>query len=262
MPTPFPGMDPYLEQTHLWRQVHAALLVDIQRFLSRLVRPHYRVDIEQRTYLAVMPPQDTGIPDILILDNYYPQGNVVVATPQVVFKPLIADLPRPEKEEVIEKYLEIREVDSQEVVTVIEVLSPTNKFQGIGREKYLNKRNQVLASLTNLVEIDLLRAGPPMPMLVPPTQQKEYRLVVSRTYYRPKAEIYLFNVREPIPDIPIPLNHGDDEPTLPLNQLIQELYDQGSYDLKINYHNPPEPALNKKDKQWAEELINSKISRL
>ncbi len=255
MPTPFPGMDPYLEQSRIWRQVHSDLIVDIRRFLTPILRPYYTVDIEQRTYLAVFPPEDTGIPDVLVLDTYYPQGNVLVAAPTITFKHVMTELPTSTEDEFIERYLEIRHVNSQEVITAIEIISPTNKLEGKGRQEYLYKRNQVLNSLTNLVEIDLLRAGKPLPMKIPPQQQNHYRLVVSRSPQRPQADIYLFGVREAIPDIPIPLRPGEHEPLLPLNQLLHTMYDQGGYDLKINYRQPPEPPLTIEDAEWANQLL-------
>jgi len=253
MKPPFPGMDPYLEQVGIWQQVHNNLITDIQRFLSPVLRPYYRVDIEARTFLAVSPPEETGIPDILVLDTYQPQGNVLVATPKIVFKPVLAELPRPKAERITERYLEIRRVDSQEVITVIEVLAFTNKLEGNGREQYITKRNKILGTLTNLVEIDLLRAGRPMPMRV--AQQSHYRLVVSRSPQRPQAEIYLFNVRQPIPDLPIPLRPNEPEPILPLNQLLHELYVRGDYDLKLNYRQPPQPPLDPDDQLWAQTLF-------
>lgn len=255
MPTPFPGMDPYLEQSRYWHQVHTTLLVDIQRYLTRLLRPRYFVEIDQRTYLAVLPPQHTGIPDVLILSPWeqpQPSSPVTVTTPQLTFKPITADLPMLEPEEVVERYLQIRQVDSEEIITVIELLSPTNKLAGKGRNEYLQKRQQILRSQTNLVEIDLLRAGVAMPMNL--NRTSDYRMVVSRSRQRPQADIYLFSLREPIPNVPIPLRPNEDEPILPLNQMIHQLYDEAGYDLTINYQHPPQPRLSAEDAAWAKKL--------
>ena len=92
-----------------------------------------------------------------------------------------------------------------------------------------------------------------MPMRV--AQQSHYRLVVSRSPQRPQAEIYLFNVRQPIPDLPIPLRPNEPEPILPLNQLLHELYVRGDYDLKLNYRQPPQPPLDPDDQLWAQTLF-------
>jgi hypothetical protein len=242
MPTPFPGMDPYLEQRGVWEQVHTGLIVGIQRFLTPLLRPRYHVAIELRTYLSVLPPDDqlVGIPDAP------PSATAgVAATPEAGILPLPA--------EVRERFLEIRTVDTREVVTVIEILSPSNKLSQEGRAQYERKRLQVLASPTNLVEIDLLRTGAPFAMQAP--RQTDYRIVVSRSAQRPRADLYLFNVRQPIPDFPIPLRPGESEPVLPLNKLLHTFYDEGGYDLVLDYSQPPDPPLSADDVEWVRDVV-------
>lgn len=252
MPTPFPGMDPYLEQRGLWEEVHADLITGIRRFLTPLLRPRYRVAIERRTYLALLPPaeQRAGKPDVLVLPTS-PQGTATVTAPAAGEHVLVGELPMPE--EIIERYLEVRDVVTQEVITVIEVLSPTNKSAPEGRRQYEQKRLKVLASLTHLVEIDLLRSGEPLAMTVP--GQNDYRIVVSRSWQRPQADIYLFGVRDPIPDFPIPLRSGEAEPTLPLNQILHDLYDEGGYDLAIDYQQPPQPPFSEEVAAWAAQIL-------
>jgi len=255
MPTPFPGMDPYLERLHLWVQIHASLIIDIQRFLTPLLRPRYNVAIEQHTYLTFLPSdeQSSGIPDILLaLPKDQIDEESMVATTNLA-SPLVSELPMPKV--VIERYLEVRDTVNKEVVTVIEVLSPANKKGREGRAQYERKRLKVLASLTNLVEIDLIRAGKPLPMKV--EQISDYRIVVSRGWQRPQADIYLFGVREKIPDFPIPLAEGETEPVLPLNQILHTLYDLGGYDLTVDYRQKLEPLLADEDANWAERILKN-----
>jgi hypothetical protein len=258
MPTPFPGMDPYLERRGLWEEVHTDLIARIRQFLTPLLRPKYRVAIEQRTYLALLPPEDqlVGIPDVLVAGGGSGAPRPLAAPQALADAPLMVELPLPE--EAVERYLEVREVGTQDVITVIEILSPTNKLGKKGRQTYEEKRLQVLGSRTNLVEIDLLRAGQPFAMHLPGVNgapQRDYRIVVSRRWQRPKAELYLFGVRDPIPTFPIPLQRGETEPLLPLNQLLHELYDQSGYDLAIDYRQPPHPPLAEADAQWARDLV-------
>jgi hypothetical protein len=211
MPTPFPGMDPYLERRSLWEEVHAGLIVDIQDFLTPLLRPRYRVAIERRTYLALLPPpeQRIGKQDVLVMASGKGTSQATLSTlAHVAVEPLVGELPLPE--EVLERYLEVRDVATQEVITVIEVISPTNKITIEGRSQYEQKRLKVLSSLTNLVEIDLIRTGEPFAMTV--ARPGDYRIVVSRSQYRPQASIYPFGLRDPIPDFPIPLRPGETEP--------------------------------------------------
>jgi len=254
MPTPFPGMDPYLERSGLWEEVHAGLIVAIQQHLSALLRPRYRVAIERRTYLALLEPDSfAGKPDILVvaadpLRAASAPGTSTQATT------LTAELPMPD--DVIERYLEVRDTTSGAVVTVIEILSPTNKLPGDGRTLYERKRLRVLASATHLIEIDLLRAGPPLPMRLPSGASSDYRIVVSRAPQRPHAQVFLFGVRDPIPEIPVPLHANEPEPVLPLNQLLHELYDRAGYDLAINYGSPADPPLALADAAWMETRLS------
>ncbi len=248
MPTPFPGMDPYLERPGVWNQVHTSLIVDIQRFLTPILRPHYHVAIEQRQYLTVLPPdeQATGIPDILVTSSPLRGLNYALAMAPTTPGPLVAELPVPE--EVKERYLEIRDIKSGVVITVIEILSPANKIGREGRDLYERKRFKTLGSLTNLVEIDLLRIGQPFPMKI--SAQDDYRILVSRSQSRPRADVYLFDVPDPIPDFPIPLRPGEQEPILSLNKILHTLYDQGGYDMIIDYEQPPNPPLSDEDTVW------------
>lgn len=256
MRSPFPGMNPYLEQPRLWRQVHADLIVDMRRYLTPVLRPHYSVEIEQRTYvtLGTTNQPTVSIPDVLVLSPSNSEtGSPAYASATVTTPPLIAELPLPAEEEIKQRYLQIRHLDSQEIITVIEILSPTNKLAKSGREQYEQKRLEILGSLTNLVEINLLRTGRPLSMTLP--KNNHYRLVVSRYQHRPQAEVYLFSVRDPIPDLPIPLRPSQNEPYIPLNRLLHDLYDQGGYDLSIDYHKPPTPPLSKKDADWAQKQL-------
>ena len=257
MPTPFPGMDPYLERPGFWEEVHTRLIVAIADNLSPAVMPRYRVGVERRTYLTVTESAkelSVGKPDVLVIQSRGNGGLALTPSPIAVAPPQVADLPMPE--EVIERYLTVREVASNKVITVIEILSPSNKLPGVGRDQYERKRLQVLGSQTNLVEIDLLRVGEPLPMWVRGGNvASDYRIVISRSPQRPRADVYLFGVREPIPNFPIPLRPGENEPVLPLNQILHALYNRAGYDLAIDYSQPAEPPLSEEITAWAENLL-------
>lgn len=269
MPTPFPGMDPYLERRGLWEEIHTDLISRTRQFLIPLLRPKYRVAIEQRTYLSLVAPkgQLIGKPDVMITARRQPAMKpslgpvaVVAAAPSVERMlpdpPLSGELPM--AEEIVERHLEIRDTATQEVITAIEILSPTNKESQDGRQQYEQKRLKVLASATSLVEIDLLRAGKPFAMkVVGQTEEKapDYRIAISRSWQRPHADLYLFSVRQPIPSFLIPLRPGEQEPVLPLNKILHDLYDQGGYDLAIEYDQPADPPLSVEDAEWAAQLL-------
>jgi Protein of unknown function (DUF4058) len=134
-------------------------------------------------------------------------------------------------------------------VTSIEVLSPTNKRSGNGRDAYLSKRQRVLGSVTHLVEIDLLRSGRAMEIMTE-MPSCHYRILVARVNERPQAQLYGFNLQQPIPTIPIPLERGDGEPLLELQKLLDEVYKQAGFDLTIDYSQAPIPGLSKEDQSW------------
>jgi Protein of unknown function (DUF4058) len=256
MRSPFPGMNPYLENPDLWAEVHHWLITFIASNLVPQLRPKYRVAIEKRVYQTV--GEETvlvGIPDVSVggssTDSNDLDGSpVAVASPPA--KPVTVTIPMPEEER--EGYLEVREVETGEVVTTIEILSPKNKRSGEGRKSYESKRQKVLSSETHLVEIDLLRSGKPMP-IVGRFINTSYRILVSRSNYRPKAELYPFELTEPIPAFPLPLRQGDTEPLLDLQTLIQEVYDRAGLDMAIDYTRKPVPELSETDAAWTDDLL-------
>ncbi|MFP4441021.1 MAG: DUF4058 family protein [Chloroflexaceae bacterium] len=239
MPSPFPGMDPYLEPPGLWPNVHTSLMIALRDELAPQLRPRYYVAVEERT---VQLSSD----DLLFATR---PDLTVVAAPTAAEPPLHApsipateevtvEVPLPDV--IREVYLEIRAVDTDQVITVIELRSPTNKLVGEGRRQYERKRLELLCTLTHLVEVDLLRAGQPMPFRGAP-QGAAYRILISRAPQRPSAQVFLCGIRQPIPSFQLPLQPGDAEPVVALNQLLHSLYDRAGYDLRIDYTPPPPP---------------------
>ena len=250
MPSPFPGMDPYLESPQRWSEVHNRLMVAIADDLSSKLRPKYRVAIEKRVYLSSDSLESVlvGIPDVMIAkteSRIEPRG---VATLTPIVNPLRISLEMPE--EVQESYLEVREMATGEVVTVIELLSPKNKRLGEGRSAYDRKRQQILASGTHFVEIDLLRSGTRQ-RLGQALPEFQYYILRSRSDVRPSADLYFFMLRDPIPAFPLPLPIGDTEPMIDLQTLLNDLYDRAGFDLEIDYQLPPTPKLSTADADWA-----------
>ncbi len=174
-------MNPYLEQPGLWPQVHNRLIVAIADDLTPQVAPKYRVSIEERVYTTTEPLPLVGIADVAVAQR---QNNPGSAQPTVqLIEPRRVQVPLPV--EVTERFLEVRLVQTNTVVCLIEVLSPSNKRPGEGRMAYETKRQKILGSATNLVEIDLLRSGSPMPLGDLP--RKPYSILVSRSADRPNA---------------------------------------------------------------------------
>jgi hypothetical protein len=271
MPSPFPGMDPYLETPDLWSEIHSRLIVAIADALDDQLSDRYRVAIEKRVYQTT--PDESlannlaiGIPDVAVISQSLGQSTSLESTlfestpfestgasSTAIAAPIAIELPR--LEEVQERYLEVIEVGSGQVVTVIEILSPKNKRAGEGRQAYLNKRQRILASPAHLVEIDLLRTGEPLPMVG--AIASLYRIVISRSQCRPKSELYPFGLRQPLPAIAIPLLPGDAEPTLDMQAILALVYRRGRYHQAIDYQQPTVPPLPKSEVEWAKTQIEA-----
>jgi hypothetical protein len=253
----FPGMDPWLEHPGLWPGVHNRLITAIADELVPKVAPKYFVDVEQHTYIT-SPAGDLALiePDVLIGRTKSRKRIPAADAPATAGVGVIEmDVEFPVEVQVDEWYLEVRTTVTGRLVTVIEVLSPTNKSSRSGRRKYLRKRRKILATRTSLVEIDLLRSGKPMPLSARPPVASDYRIVVGRGASRPRAKLYAFGVRQPIPPIPIPLLPKDPEPSLDLNAVLHALYERARFDLRLDYTRPPAPPLEKEDAAWAQVVL-------
>ncbi len=258
MPYPFPGMNPYLEHPKLWREVHSRLIVALADAIEANLSLNYRVAVETRTYLNdIQESLEIGIPDVTITTqklNSNKSNNSVATLPSHT-EAINVIIPTPKI--IRENYLEIREIGTGYVVTVIEILSPTNKKAGIGKESYLNKRNNILSSPTHLVEIDLLRGGKKMP-IISDVVLTDYRILICRGNHRPNAQLYGFNLPQVIPSFPIPLKEGDEEPLVDLQSLLLGIYKRGRFDLAIDYTKEPVPPLKKEDRIWLDILFKEK----
>ncbi len=242
----FPGMNPYLEHPTIWPEVHYGLIGCLMRMLNRSITPKYRAALEKRVYTDTLL---VGIPDTTVFENA-PRASTSTRPTAVLPSPERVQLPT--VIEVREPYLEIREISTNQVITVVEILSPANKRPGEGRQKYLTKRQQVLSSPTHLVEIDLLRSGQSMPFEGGRTAA--YQIVISRSQERPSAERYPFDLPDAIPCFLFPLGAGDQEPVIDLAQLLEQACEDAAIDLSINYSQPPMPALAKDEQRWLETL--------
>ncbi len=258
MPSPFPGMDPYLEHPALWPGLHSRLIVGLADSLGPILRPRYYVEVEERVYL--LAPEGArpfpGRPDVVVaaapVPPPSPEAIPASSGARVVEVPMA--------EEVRERYLVVREAGTHRVVTWVEILSPVNKAPGEGRQIYLKKREEVLRAPVHLVEVDLLRAGEPMPV-VGDGRDGHYRILVSRWEQRPRALLYVFTVRDPIPIFRLPLLPGDEEPEVDLGRLLQAVYERAAYDLRVSYEEEPVPPLEPPFAEWAARLLEERGCR-
>jgi Protein of unknown function (DUF4058) len=264
MPSPFPGMDPYLEKPGLWPDVHHSLISNTQALLSQQVGPKHVVRVEERTYIA--DESDASLP----LQIRVPDGEVsgrpdweearmsqgAGGAQLEVAEPVIATTWF--EEEIHQAFLKILDRESRDVVTVIEILSPTNKIPGsAGRRSFEEKRREVMNSPSHWVEIDLLRGSRMVPVsgkLGP----HEYLVHISTTSLRPRGKLFPIRLAQRLPIIPIPLKPEDPDARLDLQMVLDSAYDRAGYDLEIDYRVEPRPTLEGPLSAWSDELLRSK----
>lgn len=221
--------------------------------LTPLVAPKYRVSIEERVYTSVDDTLVVGIADVAVQSRNTDTG-ATLTTPRLS-EPSKVRVPVPEQ--VTERFLEVRATATGEVISVIEILSPKNKRSREGREAYESKREKILGSATNLVEIDLLRQGEPMPIFG--SAGGGYSILVSRKWQRPDADLYVVGLKAPIPAFPVPLRQGAPEPVVDLQKLLNEVYTRARFDLAINYSQPVKPSLPSEEATWVAEILKQTL---
>ena len=254
MPSPFPGMNPYLEQPGVWHDFHQAFVIAIRAAITPQIRPAYLATVDDHIYIRELSAEEqvlVGRPDVSVSKS--PVAGVAPAAGTAVVAPAYGQIP-PAVDPVHESFIEIRDRETREVITVIELLSPTNKTPGSDREQYLGKRKVLLASNTHVVEIDLLRGGERAPVRDMPVC--DYIVMVSRSYERPRVELWPFGLSAPLPTIPVPLRLGDADATLDLKRLLDEQYDAAAYEDYI-YRRRPVPPLVGAEREWAEQLASA-----
>ncbi len=256
MPSPFPGMDPYLEGSE-WVSVHAELSSQIARQLATELRPRYFVRTARR-FITEMA-EDVAItagdiyPDVGVVDAAR-QGTVVESGVAVIPSPLQLATVMPAR--VPQVSIEIRNVANRELVTAIEVLSPTNKRGEEGYREYLERRRRLLLSTAHLIEIDLLRMGRRVPMQqqLPPAP---YFVFLSRAEQRPIVDVWPIQLHMRLPAIPVPLLGGDPDVFLDLQLALDTVYDALNYDLSVDYTRPAEVPLEGAAAAWAAERLRA-----
>jgi hypothetical protein len=256
MPSPFPGMDPYLEQEVVWHDFHERFIPAAAAYLGAQVLPRYIVLIDENVYLhelsgeSASQPLLVGRPDLSVARH-------ATAAPGDAAAGLLeapAQVLTPELDVEREAFLAVRDRLSRELITVVELRSPANKRLGENRETYLAKRSALLKSPVHLVEIDLLRGGPPMPARGRP--DCTYSVLVSRAERRPHGGFWPIGLRDPLPTVAVPLRAGDHDARLDLRAILDRVYDESGYKFYL-YLREPDPPLSAADADWARTLIPS-----
>lgn len=256
MPSPLPGMDPYIEGQGWWG-FSTQYIAQLQRALAPLIRPHYVVFIEEHLYLLAIPGGEASStrPDAVIAERSrgdLTAGAGAAAGVALLEAPITLRLPRIEAERQV--FLEIRRRDTGSIVCVIELLSPVNKARGLGRDEYLGTRSAVLQSSAHLIELDLLRGGERLPMdgTFPPAA---FYILISEADRRPDCGVWPIPLRDRLPTIPVPLSDGTPPVALDLQAALDVVYDAAAYADMLDYRRGTEPPLSPEDAEWAEALL-------
>ncbi len=256
MPSPFPGMDPYIEHPDVWSDFHGGLADEIRAQLNKTIQPRYvarmvpRVTYElveiERTR-SVRPdvgvwkprrgPEDEGATQTAVISPPPVENMVALELPPRLFT------------------VEVVETGAMRLVTAIEILSPVNKQPGMdAHDEYQRKRRELPRSSAHLIEIDLLRAGR-RPPLERPVQPAPYYVVLSRKERRPYVDVWPIQLADSLPTIPIPLLEPDPDGALDLGAVVSAVYERGGYATIIDYSQPPPPPLTDAEAVWLNDFL-------
>jgi hypothetical protein len=257
-------MDPYLEKPTRWPGLHLELISGIRATLNDQLPARYYADVQERVYVSSEddPGRRELDPDIYVSLQAVESQYAIIGTEASgleVAEPLVIEMAI--DEEIREPFLEITDKESHQVVTVIEILSPTNKYtRSAGLESFRSKRKAIMNSRSHWVEIDLLRRGVSLP-LRKRLHRHEYMVLVSTTDRRPKGLVWPIRLSQRLPVIPIPLQPGDEDSPLDLQALLDTAYRRARYDRVIDYAEEPIPPLSKEWREWADRLLREKRLR-
>lgn len=257
----FPGVDPYLEDPAFWLDFHTAFITYCRDYINERLPEHYEARLDER--LSVLEPfsekSSHAIPDVTLLRGG-PSGQPLGARPALAAGGSTAMLepvaiPLVFEDEVHETYIRILRRPDRELVTVIELLSPSNK-SGDGRGLYLSKRNALIGHDVNLVELDLLRPGQRLP-LGRSLPAGDYFALVARADRRPQCDVYAWTLRHPLPTIPIPLRAPDADIPLNMAELVAITFERGRYARALKYSENPVGGLADEDLAWVRDQLSA-----
>lgn len=256
MPSPFPGMDPYIETPKIWSDFHNNLATEVQGQLNRTIQPRYVARlVPYVTYETIEITDVRGIrPDVAIwrlpTDRGMAAEATAVLTPAPVESMVQVEVP------LRLTSVEINKVDTMQLVTAIEILSPVNKKPGHeAYTDYRRKRRDLLRSPAHLLELDLLRGGERMP-LEKPVGRSAYVIMLSRATQRPRVQVWPLQLSDRLPVLPVPLLEPDPDVALDLSTAVAAVYERGGYASLIDYRQPPPPPdLSTDEARWLDEHL-------
>ncbi len=254
MPSPFPGMDPFLESPAFWPDFHSRFVNAWCEAISDALPSDYEAAIDERVYLVEVDPdvRKRITPDVAVTHGSSLEGSsrtAGVATLEPVTIPLtILDSDK-------EAYIEILHQPDRTLVTTLELLSPANKNLP-GRAECLAKRRALIYQNVNMVELDLLRGGKRLPMERPlPAGDLFY--LVSRAEQRPDCQVYGWTLRDVLPMLPVPLRAPDADILIDLGLVFDTTYDRGRFARRLPYQKEAAAEMSEGDREWMRKVLTT-----
>jgi hypothetical protein len=221
MPSPFPGMDPFLEDAKLWPIFHHHFVASLFQILLPNLIDRYRARVGQRCYATEMP----------------------------LFTSVI-------REEYSEEFIEVRQRSDNRLVTLVDIVSPTNKLKMEGRAAYLERRRDARMQGASIVEIDLVLQGSPMlDYSRDGLPDWDYAMTVTRCAQPERYEIYTSTLQKRLPRFKLPLAADDRDTVVDLQAAFLRCYDQSGLASQIDYQKMPAGVTQEEDRRWLHELL-------
>jgi hypothetical protein len=254
MPSPFPGMDPYIESSGIWGDFHGSMLAAIRADLNARLPTGYSASLELYVWAE---DEETGRKkrsrelDVFVREDPYSgtraSSSATIEAPESITLPALKRKKR--------RHLRVVEQRSRRIVTVVELLNPANKNPGDDRLHYLEKRSEYFASGVSFVEIDLLRSGRRPPFGKQSPFIPDYYVLVCRSWEYPQAGFWSIGLRTKLPDIPIPVSEDIEDTTLRLQSCFERAYEEGRYATALSYEEPLKPKPRAEDRAWIERRV-------
>jgi Protein of unknown function (DUF4058) len=267
MPSPFPGMDPYLENPEIFPDFHHSFITYLRAKLQANLPPPYYAALRRRVWSEAAGRSIE--PDVHVLRSgtearsqaLSSPGSAAAVATGTASRPVVVRVLHDEfREPFVEIYAEIP--GGKRLVTSLEVLSLSNKMPGEhGRELFLRKQKELLASKVNLVEIDLLRGGEhatavPLEQALAECGPFDYHVSVHPFDDFEKFFVYPMHIQEPLATIEVPLLPGDTAVLLDLQAVFHRCYDAGPYAREIDdVSSRVIPALSASHAAWVKEIV-------
>ena len=244
MVSPFPGMDPYLESPTHWSDFHSTYIHALRESINERLPRNYAARIEEEVVIVEPEVGERNTrPDVSVSRDPFRTSGTHAASAAVATAPELEPVTLGNVQTLdphTQPYIRIVRLPDHELVTVLELLSPTNKG-GDGRGIYVEKRQRLMGQPVNIVELDLIRAGKRLGGFTRPLPPGDYYAFVSRADRRPNTDAYAWGVRRRLPSIPIPLRVPDADVKVDLGAAFAIAYERGRYANIVDYSAPPPP---------------------